>query len=382
MTNKKILFSVVTVLFWFSLYAYVPQLTNYANEMGASYGLIGLIGGAYGFTQTILRIPIGIISDKLMKRKVFVLLGITCAVISAASVYFLPNPYTLLIARLIAGIASATWVNFTILFLSYYDSSESSKAIAIINTNNRIGQLLSMLLGGFVAIRFGVKQVFLLSTIIAAISLFLGAFIYESKEKSRINIKSNNKDFGFMDVVKNKKVVRISILAAVIQMMVYSTNFGFTPIIARKLGADDLQLSFLTTIFTLPQVLFSLLSVTIFTKKFGEVLTLKIGFLISAIVCILTPFTTKLYILYIMQLISGIGNIIVFTLTMSMVIKGVETNLMTTTMGFYQAVFGLGMILGPILLGNIGDIFGLTAGFIVVGILGLVSVWYTNKLSI
>lgn len=83
-----------------------------------------------------------------------------------------------------------------------------------------------------------------------------------------------------------------------------------------------------------------------------------------------------------MQLISGIGNIIVFTLTMSMVIKGVESNLMTTTMGFYQAVFGLGMILGPILLGNIGDIFGLTAGFIVVGILGLVSVWYTNKLSI
>ena len=294
----------------------------------------------------------------------------------------MPNPYTLLIARLIAGIASATWVNFTILFLSYYDSSESSKAIAIINTNNRIGQLFSMLFGGIVAIRFGVKQVFLLSTIIAAISLFLGAFIYESKEKSRINIKSNNKDFGFMDVVKNKKVVRISILAAVIQMMVYSTNFGFTPIIARKLGADDLQLSFLTTIFTLPQVLFSLLSVTIFTKKFGEVLTLKIGFLISAIVCILTPFTTKLYILYIMQLISGIGNIIVFTLTMSMVIKGVETNLMTTTMGFYQAVFGLGMILGPILLGNIGDIFGLTAGFIVVGILGLVSVWYTNKLSI
>ena len=88
MTNKKILFSVVTVLFWFSLYAYVPQLTNYANEMGASYRLIGLIGGAYGFTQTILRIPIGIISDKLMKRKVFVLLGIICAVISAASVYF------------------------------------------------------------------------------------------------------------------------------------------------------------------------------------------------------------------------------------------------------------------------------------------------------
>lgn len=80
MINKKTLFSVVTILFFFSLYAYIPQLSSYARELGASYKLIGLIGGAYGFTQTILRVPIGIISDKLRMRKVFIILEL-CALL-------------------------------------------------------------------------------------------------------------------------------------------------------------------------------------------------------------------------------------------------------------------------------------------------------------
>lgn len=382
MTCKRMIFSVVVILFWFSLYGYVPQITNYANEMGASYKLIGLIGGAYGFTQTMLRIPVGIVSDKLMKRKIFVLFGIISTIISGAFVYFLPNPYTLLISRLIAGIASATWVNFSILFLSYYDSSESAKAIGIINANNRVGQLLSMFIGGFVAINFSVRQVFLLSMIIGIITFILGVFIYEAKEESQINKNLNKKNLGLLDVMNNKRVVQISFLAAIIQLIVYSTSFGFTPIIARKLGANNLQISYLTTLFTLPQILFSILSVTVFKEKFGEKTNLKFGFLISSIICILTPFVNELYLLYIMQLISGIGNIIVFTILMSMVIKDVDSNLMTTTMGFYQAVFGVGMFIGPMLLGSVGEIFGLTTGFIVVGIIGIVSVWYINRLSV
>ena len=42
----------------------------------------------------------------------------------------------------------------------------------------------------------------------------------------------------------------------------------------------------------------------------------------------------------------------------------------TPTDRFFQAVFGIGMIVGPIILGSIGDLFGLTIGFIVVGVLG------------
>ena len=62
-------------------------------------------------------------------------------------IYLFPNPYSLLIARFIAGIASATWVNFTVLYISYYNSDESNKAVGIVNAHSKMGQLLAMFLG-------------------------------------------------------------------------------------------------------------------------------------------------------------------------------------------------------------------------------------------
>lgn len=378
MTFRKGLFSIVIILFWFSLYAYVPQLTNYANELGASFKLIGLIAGAYGLTQTILRIPIGILSDKLMNRKIFIVLGTACTILSASIAYFIQNPYALLVTRLIAGIASATWVNFTILFLSYFDAYESPKSVGIATANSKIGQLLAMFIGGFIAVRYNIRNLFLLSTFIGVICFLLGLLIYEEKI---LNQKRCNDTYGIINIFKNKNTVIISILGLLVQLITYATNFGFTPIVASYLGADNFQLSILTTVFTLPQVIFSILSGTVITKKYGEKNTLMFGFILTTSICFITPFVQDLLTLYILQFISGIGNAITFTLLMSMVIEGVESNMMTTTMGFFQAVYGIGMIIGPIILGVIGDNFNLTTGFMVVGIIGLIPILLVNNIK-
>lgn len=368
MKHKKTTFSIVTVFFWFSMYAYLPQLTNYAKDMGASYKLIGLITGAYGFSQTVLRIPFGIISDALKKRKIFIIGGIISSLVSAALTYFIPNPYSLLVTRFIAGIASATWVNFTILFVSYYKQSESGKAISIVTASSKLGQLLAMFTSGFIAMKYGVRAIFLSSMIASIICLVFSFFIYEEKvEVEKVPISTD----GLSTVIKNKRILHISLLGALIQCIGYSTNFGFTPLIATGLGATKLELGFLTTAYNFPQVLFSLLAGTIMAEKMGRQKALLLGFIMTTSVCLFTPFAPSLTILYILQFIAGIGNAIAFSLLMAAVIEGVESHLMTTTMGFYQAAFGVGMILGPMILGSIGDYFGLTAGFIVVGLLGI-----------
>ncbi len=379
MKNKKNIFSFVMILFWFSLYAYVPQLSSYANEMGASYKLIGLITGAYGFTQTILRIPLGILSDKLGKRKLFVIIGIFAAILSALSVYLYPNPYTLLAARLLAGVASATWVNFTVLFIAYFDSGESSKAIGIATSNSKIGQLVAMFLGGFIALNFGVRDIFTLSLGVSILSLLMGLFIKEiaidiKKEKSKTSS-------GIGAILSNSRILHISFLGMLVQFIAYSTSFGFTPLVAINLGADNLQLSYLSIAYTFPQVFFSVLSGTVMVRKFGEKKTLMIGFIISTLLCFIIPFSPSLNILYIVQFFSGIGNAITFPLLMSMAMKGVKEHHMTTTMGFYQAAYGVGMIVGPIILGNIGDMFGLTYGFMVIGVLSALSIWSLVKVK-
>lgn len=365
------------ILFWFSLYAYVPQISSYAEELGASYKLIGLIGGAYGFTQTILRIPLGILSDKINKKKLFVLIGLFNTIVSALVTFIYPTPYSLLITRLLAGVSSATWVNFTVLFMLYFSPEEGTKAVSIAVSNSKMGQLFAMIIGGFIATRLGVRTLFLLSTIFGLASFMIGIFIEEIPAK---NSKNNKEKLQILSIMKNKRVMNICILGALVQMISYSTAFGFTSLVAKNLGADDLILSYLSVIYTMPQIFLSVFSITL-VRRYGKYKVLMIGFILSIILCFAIPNSANLFILFIIQFFSGVGSAITFPILMSSVVEGVESNFLNTVMGFFQAFYGIGMVVGPIILGYIGDVFSLEAGFFVVGILSMISIVLLNQLK-
>ena len=97
------LFGAVTSLYWFSLYTYIPTFSPYLKSLGISYKMIGIILGSYGFTQMLLRIPLGVFSDRINKRKIFVLLGVLLGALSALGLWAFANPYLILLFRALAG---------------------------------------------------------------------------------------------------------------------------------------------------------------------------------------------------------------------------------------------------------------------------------------
>ena len=371
MTNRKTLFCIITGFFWFSLYAYVPQMTKYAKEMGASYKMIGMIAGAYGLSQTIIRIPLGILSDSLNKKKIFITFGILTSIVSASLIFIWPNVYTLLIGRFLAGVAAATWVNFTVIFSSYFKHSQSTKAVGIITSANKSGQLIAMLIGGIISLYFGIRYIFIISAIGAIIALIMNSTLPEEKspiERKPFQIRE------MVSIIKNREILYICFLGILSQLITFASVFGFTPLIALNLGANNFELGLLAMSFNFPQIIFATLSGTIFVKYLGARMTLTIGFGINTVICILTPFIPSLTMLYVVQIFNGIGNALSFPLLMGLVIKNIGSELRTTVMGFYQAAYGIGMIVGPILLGSIGDHFGLVTAFVVTGFLGVFAI--------
>ena len=371
MVNKRTLFCIVTGLFWFSLYAYVPQMSNFAQDMGASYKMIGIITGAYGLSQTVIRIPLGIASDVLNKRKIFISLGLFKKIISSLMFFDLHSSYSLLIGRLLAGVAAATWVNFTVMFSSYYKHSESTKAIGIINSANMIGQFAAVLIGGALALYLDIRYVFLLSAIVGFAGFLLSFFI--EKEEVAVD-KEPLKVADLLIILKDVDILHICFLGIIAQLITFATIFGFTPIIATNLGANNFELGLLTTAYNFPQILFSALAGIVFIKYLGAKNTLLIGFSLSTLLCIAIPFVPNLGVLYVVQFFNGIGRAMTFPMLMGLVIENVDSNLRATAMGFYQAAYGIGMIVGPMLLGAIGDQFGLMVGFVFTGLLGLLAI--------
>lgn len=74
--GSKFFFLVIVFMFWFSSYIYVPVLSPYVEHLGASYFMVGMVLGVYGLMQILFRLPIGIGSDYLDRRRPFIYLGL------------------------------------------------------------------------------------------------------------------------------------------------------------------------------------------------------------------------------------------------------------------------------------------------------------------
>jgi predicted MFS family arabinose efflux permease len=365
--NNIRLFILVTAFYWFSMYAYIPTFSPYIESLGASHKMIGLILGSYGFTQMLIRIPLGIYSDRINKKKIFVNIGILLSFLSTAGMWFAETPALILVFRSLAGASAATWVSFTVLFSSYFEKDDTAHAIGLINASNKSGQVVGMLLGGIIAQALGQQFPFLLAAAGAVVGFSLSLKVDEKKDVDHQAITFKE----ILKVARNKSLLTVSFLAILMMMISHSTTFGFIPVAAKNLGATSFHLGLLTTITTIPGILSSYLSGSYFSQRLGEKNTVTVGFSLLALSCLLVPLIDHLYLLYFNQMLNGFAQGMIFPVLMGLSIKNVEANKRGTAMGFFQAIYGLGMFTGPIFVGTISDFDGLKMGFWMIGLVGI-----------
>ncbi len=360
----------VTALFWFSTYIYSPVLPTYIKSLGASYLMVGLILGCYGVGQLVFRVPIGIISDRLGKRKIFVSLGLLSLVISSAGLYLFDQPMLILVFRSFSGVASAFWVIFTVLYSSYFNEGEATKAVGILNAFCNGGILLGLITGGFIVDGFGVRATFFVSLAIAAIGLLLSFGVSEKKpERKPAEIKE------LLMVVRDGNFQTVAAIGVICQFVSFATIYGFTPVVAKNLGASEFQIAMLTALSAVPAVVGSALSGSFFAGKLGERRTIIFGLIISAVSCCIIPYSHNLAVLSVSQLLGGFGTGTVFPLLMGLSIQNVPGDKRATAMGIFQAIYGLGMFMGPTVVGALTDGIGIKWGFITIGAVALAGIF-------
>jgi len=367
-SSRMLLFFGVTSLLWFALYAYVPFFAPYAEELQADARLIGLITGAYGFVQMFIRFPLGIISDRIGKRKVFIIGGLALAAASGFVVVILPSPMTLLLARSLAGASASTWVIVTVLGSSYDSSENTVKIIGKLNASNAFGRVFALLLGGLAAEMLGVSYAFLLAGIAGIAGMALAVFVVERKPEARETPKLSE----LLSVARNRQLLCASILAILSQYVTFSTTFGFLPLMATEMGATNFTLGLLGMAAALPGIVISPY-VGKMLVKFGVGKTVVASFLISAIACVGIAFSVEVWHLFAMQVVNNAGMIAAMTGFMGLCTKDIPAARRATAMGFYQAAYGLGMFVGPFVMGWLVHAFGIGTGFVFTGAVAVAS---------
>jgi MFS family permease len=369
-------FHFCTMLFWGSIYIYMPILAPYAKLVSGSLQSVGLVMGAYGFSQFLFRIPVGVWSDRLRRRKPFILLGFLFEGAACLGLIFSRNTATLFLSFFTAGMAASMWVVFTVLFSSYFPLGQAARSMSFILFSLRLSQAMANYAGGAIAEAWGWVAPFYVGVILSLAGLLLGSGIVERRPE-----KSDAASFKkLLQVGRNRALLTVSAFAILLQFATFSTTYGFTPIYAQQIGASKEELGILLFSFMLPCILATLLSGTYLRRIQSERTFILAGFFLVTAAIFSTPLVSRLSILYAVQAANGIGVGFAFPLLMGLAIQSIPLEQQGTAMGVFQSLYAAGMTLGPVISGFMGNHLGLPSVFILSGTLSLLPAFFSRRI--
>lgn len=382
-TPQILLLSVIVSLFWFSQYVYIPYQTIYLSGIGCAPTLIGIVTGAYGFTQLIMRLPLGVTSDRYGRHRFFIIFGIFSAGTASLFRIFLPNEYGFFFGNLFSGFASATWISFMILFFSHFQVNQLQKASGLIIGANNLGIFLGFSAGTLLYRHFGMHLLCVLSVTAALPALFLSLFVAEpSYERQAPPVRD------LLKVCADKRLILFSLLALIQQGVQISTSMSFTAQAAQARGADNTQIGLCSVIYIIAAVLSSYFAASKAAQKLGPSFWIPVILACLTIYCLLIPNLPNIEWFYPTQILSGLSTGILFSFCTSEAMKNIPKETKSTAMGFYQSVYAVGMTMLPIVTGALTGIFGLRnafyslAGLTAVGLDGAIVYYCRNSLKI
>jgi len=340
--------NIIAAFYWMTIYSYVPNLPEYARSMGADAVMLGLIGGAYGIAPIILRMPIGMIADKLGKSKGILLIGMGVLALSCGVLILAQNTGMIFVGRLIAGAAAAWWVVLNTTYADYHSNELQVKAQGVLGATSSVGRLAATAIGGIIAQFLGVHAIFIFAFVIAMLCVILTAQLKEVPKPPQEKFFRE-----LLPLLRNRDMIIIAAVMLLAQFLCFSAPILFTAVIAQDMGASSFELGMLTMAFFAASAVSSLFVGSRFYKKIGGINALVLAFFINAASLVPLFYHLNLAAVFVMQALFGIGYGIVLAATSGLVIRSVMPHQRGGAVGIFQSLYAIGVLVGPVVAGNI-----------------------------
>ncbi len=366
--QQVIKFIIIIILFWFAQYVYVPYQTPFLTAINVAAGFIGIVVGAYGFSQMLLRIPLGMLADWHLNHKLLITLGTLLAGLASIMRLLCPNGIGFLLGNIFSGIASSTWLSFMIYFLKLRSDVSKVENMGILVMANNLGMLLGFVISSLFYTKIAMKGLCVLGVLagilacIMTISLPRFQFSYSSGKNSLINL---------VNVFKNKTLLISGALAFIQQGIQMATAMSFTNQVIKEIHAPTYAEGLSSIIYMCSAVLFARLTSSKYIAKFSDRSILIVSYFLLALYCFAIPLARQVYLIYLLQIIPGVGTGILFAILNAAAISNVPQKALSTATGVFQSIYALGMTLFPIFAGQLRTQYSMTVSFQVMGFLAL-----------
>ncbi|HNQ32539.1 MAG TPA: MFS transporter [Methanoculleus sp.] len=346
-----------------------PLLPIYAENLGATGIWLGVIFSAFALSRSVFMPIIGRISDR-RGRKWIILTGMFAYAVLSLAYLIAGSVYSLTAVRFAHGLASAMVVPIAMAYIA--DLSEKGKEGSHMG-NFSISMFLGMgvgpLLGGFLNDTFGMPSVFYAMAGLSAFATLLVAISLPEAKPGGFALPDapSTPMPALIKLPVMQGVMVFAFISALGRggMMVFVPVFG--PLIAISPFEVGIVLSANTFLMALLQVPIGRL-----TDTGNKVALIVAGSTIAAIALAVIPLTHSFLPLLLVTSLIGVGGAIQQPAIMALTVDAGRTIGMGTSMGAYNTVFSIGMIIAPLMGGAFMDFVGIEAVFYVGGAISLI----------
>ena len=184
-------FNAVTWLTGFSFFSFILIIPLFAAELGLSLTSIGIVLGAFSVAIILFSPLWGHLSDRLLRRKPFLILGNLLLFVTSLLHFYVTGFEQLLVLRFLQGVAFATSPMLTALFSEHF-GHEAEDRFGGFSAANALGWGFGSVLAGLLAETVGIRAVFVIVAFGFLVNALLTHFFIPEKAAMRSPEESNS----------------------------------------------------------------------------------------------------------------------------------------------------------------------------------------------
>lgn len=354
----------------------IPIMPLYAASFDVSYGLIGLVLASQGLGTLVGDVPAGILLGRLGQRR-SMLIGIGCKGLAMLAMGWAHAFPELVIYGLIAGVGGALWnISLHAYLTDIVPLDRRGRTIAVFGGIGRIGIFAGPLIGGTVAAGFGLRAPFFLSAALVLIAMTMPAFFVKDSapDGSRRRIGWKGHTGHLVAVLREHRRVLLS--AGSGQIFAQTIRSGrqiIVPLFAADvIGLDVQAIGWIITLSAAVDMsLFY--PAGLLMDRYGRKYAYVPSFIIQAIGMGLIPFSSSFLGLLLATSVLGFGNGIGSGTMMTLGADLAPKESMGEFLGIWRLIGDVGQTGGPIVVGNVADLLGLSTATFAIAAFGLLA---------
>ena len=338
------------------------------TALGAGAYAVGIVEGAAETTASLLKVISGYWSDKIKKRKPFVLFGYSLSSVTKplfALAYTWPFVLSVrVIERIGKGLRTAPR---DAIVAESCDENVRGKAYGLHRAMDGIGSISGAVLAFLLLPSFGYRNIFLFAFIPAIIAVFVILFVKEKKVTSK-EVRKISLKISFRELPLNLKLF----IAASSIFALGHFGYAFLLLRAKNIGLADNMAILMYVLFYIVYTIFIIPS-GILSDKIGRKPVLATGYLIFAMTSLGLIYTSDIYSVLLFFVIYGIFYAMVDGVQRAFVVDLAPKHLKATALGTFHTAVGLVALPGGYIAGILWDKISPEATFVYGFILAITS---------